>query len=337
MSGALGELTLLDGGRPVHAIPLGSRPVFLGRSPDSDLVLTDPSISKHHAVIFLPGARRGLQLRDLGSTNGTSVNGVRLVHAAGLADGDLIRLGAGVELQVRLCERVGVLPASAHPSLLVHLDSGLAVTIPRGSFVLGGHPSCDVALAALGELSVAVSVSADGVITLLHAEHPLMVVSGEPFEFMGQNLVFRHSRSQLVDTIPALGCAPAARGYQLSVHLGGRSGSQAVVLDGDGGLHHCVRTEYRVALLYVLGRRLQQDRAKGLEEGEQGWVEDSQVMQGIWGRGWKRRDPNNYQVLIHRVRNELRDAGLDRDIIEKAMGRTRLLVERVRIGGGQAP
>jgi pSer/pThr/pTyr-binding forkhead associated (FHA) protein len=47
----------------------------LGSGTDNDLVLRDSSISRHHAR--LEDTEEGFRLRDLGSTNGTWVNGVR--------------------------------------------------------------------------------------------------------------------------------------------------------------------------------------------------------------------------------------------------------------------
>ncbi len=68
-----------------------NRPVMtLGRSPSSDIVLPDVSVSKNHARISQDG--EGWSLADLGSTNGTWVNGER-VREARLAKGDLVRFG----------------------------------------------------------------------------------------------------------------------------------------------------------------------------------------------------------------------------------------------------
>lgn len=62
----------------------------IGRSPDNDLHLDDRRLSRHHARIQV---RRGvLVVQDLGSTNGTKVNGQRVDEVA-LGDGDRIELG----------------------------------------------------------------------------------------------------------------------------------------------------------------------------------------------------------------------------------------------------
>jgi len=65
-------------------------PVTIGRNPDSDFCLDDPSVSGHHCVI----ERRdgALMVRDLGSDHGTFVNGA-LVAESELAHGDELCVG----------------------------------------------------------------------------------------------------------------------------------------------------------------------------------------------------------------------------------------------------
>ena len=55
-----------------------------------DVTLNDPSVSRAHAVVETAGTEP--TVRDLGSTNGTFVNGAR-VQAARLRDGDELRFG----------------------------------------------------------------------------------------------------------------------------------------------------------------------------------------------------------------------------------------------------
>ncbi len=64
--------------------------VRIGRSDESDIALNDPSVSRTHAVIETGGATP--TVCDLGSTNGTFVNGKR-VQRESLRDGDDVRFG----------------------------------------------------------------------------------------------------------------------------------------------------------------------------------------------------------------------------------------------------
>ncbi len=81
--------------RPERRFVLDGRPVSIGRGPDSDLVLADARVSRLHARIAPRGGR--LVLVDLGSTNGTAVNGAP-VREIVLGPGDRIVLGATVLL-----------------------------------------------------------------------------------------------------------------------------------------------------------------------------------------------------------------------------------------------
>jgi hypothetical protein len=64
--------------------------ITIGRHPDSNLVLADPNVSRNHAEIRPQGDR--FAVVDLGSTNGTRVNGVR-VDTQVLEDGDELTFG----------------------------------------------------------------------------------------------------------------------------------------------------------------------------------------------------------------------------------------------------
>jgi hypothetical protein len=73
-------------------------PVVIGRSPGSDIVIADDFISAIHARIVPEG--EDLVLEDLGSTNGTVLNGTTITKTRSLKIGDRIDLGS-VRLEVR--------------------------------------------------------------------------------------------------------------------------------------------------------------------------------------------------------------------------------------------
>ncbi len=85
--GLPGALVLADGGR----VELGDDPVSIGRSPDSDIVLADAEVSRQHAEVRQRDG--GYVIVDLGSMNGTKVNGVG-VRERRLEDGDVITIGS---------------------------------------------------------------------------------------------------------------------------------------------------------------------------------------------------------------------------------------------------
>jgi adenylate cyclase len=57
----------------------GDRPFTVGRSASCDLAVQDPTVSRRHAELELAGA--GVRVRDVGSTNGTYLDGVRIIDA----------------------------------------------------------------------------------------------------------------------------------------------------------------------------------------------------------------------------------------------------------------
>jgi hypothetical protein len=83
---AAGSLVLPSGERFI----LGDEIVTIGRLTESVLVLEDPNVSRQHAEIRPTG--NGFVLADLGSTNGSKVNGVKVSERV-LQDGDELTFG----------------------------------------------------------------------------------------------------------------------------------------------------------------------------------------------------------------------------------------------------
>jgi hypothetical protein len=77
--------------------PLSDTTTVIGRGAEADIQLTDTGVSRRHAEVTVGAA--GIRITDLGSTNGTYVNGVR-VTTTSLNDGDRVTVG-GSELVLR--------------------------------------------------------------------------------------------------------------------------------------------------------------------------------------------------------------------------------------------
>lgn len=82
-------LVVLSDERPVQTVGITNK-VRIGRQGDNDLVLPDPGASRHHAEVAEEAD--AYFLRDLGSTNGTSVNGNR-IREHRLRDGERFVVG----------------------------------------------------------------------------------------------------------------------------------------------------------------------------------------------------------------------------------------------------
>jgi DNA-binding winged helix-turn-helix (wHTH) protein len=72
-------------------IPLGLGSHLIGRAPDASIRFSSPAISRRHARVTVDGS--GVAIEDLGSKNGTRVNGPRIKRSTALGDGDEVRLG----------------------------------------------------------------------------------------------------------------------------------------------------------------------------------------------------------------------------------------------------
>jgi pSer/pThr/pTyr-binding forkhead associated (FHA) protein len=96
------------GPEQTREIPITKDEFLIGRGADCDLRLRHSAISRHHCLIRLQGGEA--TLLDLGSANGTFVNGQRVRSSAALRSGDEIRLDVH-----RFIVNLGDVPESAGP------------------------------------------------------------------------------------------------------------------------------------------------------------------------------------------------------------------------------
>jgi pSer/pThr/pTyr-binding forkhead associated (FHA) protein len=90
----LGRLVVLEsaGLAEGDVISLDSTALTVGRSDDNDLPLDGDEYASAHHARFEP-RRDGVYVEDIGSTNGTFVNGIRLTRDRRLTPGDVVRVG----------------------------------------------------------------------------------------------------------------------------------------------------------------------------------------------------------------------------------------------------
>ncbi|HSA24089.1 MAG TPA: sigma 54-interacting transcriptional regulator, partial [Myxococcota bacterium] len=103
------SLVEVRGPEPGKVCPLGGRRVVVGKSPEADLVVADLTVSRNHFEVLPEGGR--YLVRDLGSTNGTSLDGAR-VREAYLRPGALIQAGEVVFRFQTEAEAVRVEPSA---------------------------------------------------------------------------------------------------------------------------------------------------------------------------------------------------------------------------------
>jgi len=85
-------LLLLEENQPPRRLALPSLPATIGRTAPAEIVLDGGTVSRRHCRLELAGDH--LLISDLGSTNGTFVNGEAVTSAVALQDGALIAVGA---------------------------------------------------------------------------------------------------------------------------------------------------------------------------------------------------------------------------------------------------
>ena len=98
LASAGAELVVLEDGKPKDTLAITKAPVVIGRLASNDVVLSDSNVSRRHAELRKDEDQ--WMLVDLGSTNGTVVNG-KLAREHPLSDGDKLTFGK-TELVFRL-------------------------------------------------------------------------------------------------------------------------------------------------------------------------------------------------------------------------------------------
>ena len=110
------QLVVQRGPKPEQVFELHSELVTVGRDIANIIVFSDPEVSRRH--LRLHRTDTGYEVVDLGSTNGTYINQVRIHEQRSLRDGDLIGLGDTVLLKYQARAPVYDIPTSDTSSLL---------------------------------------------------------------------------------------------------------------------------------------------------------------------------------------------------------------------------
>jgi len=90
------QLIMRSGPTPGKAFDLNKGEMYIGRDVNNDIVVNDSEVSRKHARLVLQTG--GFMLEDLGSTNGTFVNGQRLMGPHILRPGEMIMFGENVSM-----------------------------------------------------------------------------------------------------------------------------------------------------------------------------------------------------------------------------------------------
>lgn len=329
--GAMRSLLIaLEGGDSVDF----AQTLTVGRHPDNGLVLGDPQISSRHAV--LEWTHTGCHIRDLGSRNGTSLNGKRIRGWTSIKQDDVLRFGGASAW------RVGHLAPPPPPlgqlGYVEVLGSGRRIPIDADRFLIGTSATVDLRIPEWidsGGSKLRVVLYEESHTLWLQPVRgvPGIVVEGRAWRDGPPKRITREIQIDLGGTqlriVPVQTHDPVrttavrerpGKRYDLDLHLafeGPDEGTIAIVRGADRW--HC-RAGQRFVLLYLLAR------ARG------DWTADRELRVRLWGAARAREMGRNaLHKLIYDTRQMLLAADIDGWFIEKRRGQTRLRLAPDRI------
>jgi ABC-2 type transport system ATP-binding protein len=270
-------LVFVAGPRAGTELPVGTQLVVGREAGAADVVIEgDPDVSRRHASFSPAGA--GLVLQDLGSTNGTFVNGHRLDHAVTLGTGDQVQIGT-TTIEVRLSRETVIEPVRA--------------PVP-------------VAIAAPGDEDN--DIEAEGLVKEFDTRRAvddvsLYVAPGEIYGFLGPNGAGKSTMVHMLTTLmpPTAGSARVAgysvtdQGAQVRASIG--AALQAAALDPQ--LNAWEHMDLQTALQGIPKSERSQRGAELLER--MGLIDAAGRRVGGYSGGMKRR-LDLALALVHRPR-----------------------------------
>ncbi len=310
-----------------------ARSLRVGRAPDNDLVLPDTTVSGFHACIQYRDG--GFFLKDLGSSNGTTVNGEPAAGWVALANGAVLGFGPDARWTLEQLDASEAQGAATH--LVTTLDGAASHPVVHDRLTFGHGPGWDIDADPGAPGLQAVLYQEDDQAFLTPVGATPVSVQGEPVDpaqpaplpagatFAVGAIQYRFVLNRTATT----GLAATARaglasrpyaGYELVLKDRGAVGD--IVVRDARGEHRFGDQEMRFFLLQVLARELV-EQSQGTDQG--GWMDDERLRLGIWGRrALENQAISTLPKLIHDTRAMLGRQGIDGLFIEKKRGRTRL-------------
>ena len=316
------ELKVEGEGLVPHALPLGGTPLSVGRGGRNDLVVTDPMISWQHMKIWADD--QGVWVSDAGSTNGTFVNDQPIRGTAKLTAGDTISVGT---LSLKVVSRgtdAGQGP-KRKAIAVEEVGSGLRHPLRAGRLLVGSAEDADLRVPDADAPYVAEFA--------VHGPDDCMVQMGtEDFALeLGEEIEVSGIRFRLVEVdetrAPTLQPAADRFPYRIEASLDGPTGPYAEVTHLRTGASCRIEAETRAILMFLLTQQVEKQKSEAVPADEVGWAPDDDIIVGVWGRSGLSDGANRLKVLVHRLRAELKKAGLDPWLIER---RRRYIRARVR-------
>jgi len=275
---------------------------LIGRAPTSDLVIDGAHVSLQHACIRWTA--NGWELKDLGSLNGTHVNGAT-VELKALERGDRISFGHG--------EEIWELVDAAGPELMVVSQDG-RITLTADNAILA-IPRADAPKASVYR-------SAQGSWVLERTDDLVPLSDQQSFEVEGESWVF-HSPEAVQQTTSVAGLEPP-RIETVVLHFEVSSDEEFVGLRAErGGRVVDLGSRAHNYLLLTLARKKLSDVADHVRATGCGWVYQDDLLREL------KLTPGQLNLDIFRIRKQFGVL----DVVDSAgIVQRRPLTKQLRIG-----
>lgn len=297
--------------------PIPDRPLVIGRDPDCDIVIAHEGVSRRHAAVWMEG--EVLWIEDLKSSNGVFVNDVRVEDKSELRVGQRVRLGALDALRVR---PRSVLSRTANKVLVVvDVESGARFVLGHDPLTIGSSSSCGVRLAGGPAVAGIVVLQGEDEVWFGVGDDMTELADGQTFEVGGRTLRLMVEAKEAAVTIADV--EPSSWPYQIIAQLNAPGGPLVTVEAPAKSIRIDLHATNTAILLYLLARAWRADEDAGVAVDRCGWMDDDAAAVGVWGKDGPLRQ---LRVLVCRLRQEVREGGLDPWFIEKRRGAMRVRV-----------
>lgn len=269
----------------------------IGRSSRCDTKLEDSGTSSRHALFYWDGA--DWRVRDLGSTNGTAVDGKTL------APGATAPLSQGCELRLGERETVSVVDVSAPRPTALSLDSSLVCTGTESLILVPDDktPTASFVLEAGSQWWFDAG------------DEPIAVDDGDVVEHLGQRLRFFASRGTGPTRAETLELRLAELHFHFRVSLD-EEHVRLTVRHPGGEFDLGSRSHHYTTLNLARLRQADAERSQDEPESSHGWVDGRDLMRQLGSNDTK------LSVEICRIRGQLAKLGVAdaADVIERRRG-----------------